>query len=53
MHDEIKDKYFELELSWICADSDFKHEFVPQSLYDEAVEYAKAAIAEDRGFMDD
>eukprot|EP01096_Ripella_sp_DP13-Kostka_P000163 TRINITY_DN1021_c0_g1_i1.p1 TRINITY_DN1021_c0_g1~~TRINITY_DN1021_c0_g1_i1.p1 ORF type:complete len:265 (+),score=113.40 TRINITY_DN1021_c0_g1_i1:40-795(+) len=53
VHDEIKDKYFELELSWICADSGFKHEFVPQSLYDEAVEYAKAAIAEDRGFMDD
>ncbi|KAI9033331.1 nucleophile aminohydrolase [Hyaloraphidium curvatum] len=41
-HDESKDKDFELEMSWICKESKFRHEFVPQDLFNEAEQAAKA-----------
>ena len=48
LHDEVKDKPFEMELSWICDDSDRKHRLVPQSVFDEAVAAGlKAAEDED------
>jgi len=47
VHDDVKDKEFELELSWICAESNYQHQMVPKSVYAEAVKYAKAALEED------
>jgi len=37
LHDDIKDKDFELELSWVCDESKRKHVFVPKELREEAV----------------
>ncbi|KAI9503053.1 putative proteasome subunit alpha type-7 [Coemansia sp. RSA 1358] len=46
-HDDTKDKLFELELSWVCEESNGLHEHVPQDLYDEAVQYAERSLDED------
>ncbi|KAI8997244.1 nucleophile aminohydrolase [Pilobolus umbonatus] len=40
-HDDAKDKDFELEVSWICAESKYKHQFVPKDLKTEAERLAK------------
>lgn len=40
-HDDAKDKDFELELSWICAESKYKHQFVPKDIKLEAEALAK------------
>lgn len=50
VHDDVKDKAFELELSWICDESGRKHTLVPPELKAEAERVAKAALEED---MDD
>lgn len=42
-YDDIKEKAFELEMSWICEESDKKHVKVPFDIRDEAVTAAKAA----------
>jgi len=47
IHDEVKDKEFELELSWICAESNFEHHLVPKEIQAEAEKYAKASLEED------
>lgn len=47
VHDEIKDKEFELELSWVCTESGNVHQLVPKELVDKAIEEAKAALASD------
>ncbi|KAK6621152.1 Proteasome subunit alpha type-3 [Polyplax serrata] len=47
VHDELKDKQFELELSWVCSDSDGVHEKVPQSVFAEAEKLAKDAMEAD------
>lgn len=44
VHDEVKDKHFELELSWIGEETGGKHQLVPQALYDEAKKYAEEAL---------
>lgn len=44
VHDDAKDKDFELELSWICEESGGKHQFVPKELQEEAEAAAKAAL---------
>jgi len=44
VHDDVKDKEFELELSWICPDSKGQHEMVPKELRDNAERLAKAAL---------
>jgi len=46
IHDEVKDKEFELELSWVCEESKFQHERVPRELQQEAEKLAKAALEE-------
>jgi len=46
LHDEAKDKPFELEMSWLCADSDWQHRGVPRDVIRESVEWAKKDIAE-------
>ncbi|KAG5861434.1 hypothetical protein JTB14_000470 [Gonioctena quinquepunctata] len=47
VHDELKDKNFELELSWVCKDSDGYHVKVPDSVYAEAEKAAKQALEAD------
>eukprot|EP01115_Flamella_aegyptia_P013367 TRINITY_DN7066_c0_g1_i1.p1 TRINITY_DN7066_c0_g1~~TRINITY_DN7066_c0_g1_i1.p1 ORF type:complete len:192 (-),score=87.73 TRINITY_DN7066_c0_g1_i1:76-651(-) len=44
VHDEVKDKEFELELSWICAETGWTHQLVPKNLVDEANRVAKEAL---------
>jgi len=46
VHDEVKDKEFELELSWICAESKFQHQMVPKDVQEQAEKHAKAALEE-------
>ncbi len=43
LHDEVKDKDFELELSWVCEESGRKHTFVPEDLRQDAINKAIAA----------
>ncbi|KAM0750950.1 N-terminal nucleophile aminohydrolase [Meredithblackwellia eburnea MCA 4105] len=44
VHDEAKDKDFELELSWISPASGFKHAAVPKAIAEEAERKAKEII---------
>ncbi|WWC85512.1 uncharacterized protein L201_000376 [Kwoniella dendrophila CBS 6074] len=46
VHDDNKDKEFELELTWICEESGNKHALVPEELLKSAEEKAKAALEE-------
>lgn len=47
VHDEIKDKHFELEMGWVGSATDGKFQFVPKAVFDEAESYAKAALESD------
>ena len=47
VHDEVKDKMFELELSWVTKETGGRHERVPKEVFDEAEKFAKAALEED------
>jgi len=40
-HDDIKEKDFEVELSWVCGESDRRHQAVPEAIRNEAIENAK------------
>jgi len=40
-HDDIKEKDFELELSWICDESGKQHQQVPLNIFEEAVNIAQ------------
>lgn len=46
LHDEAKDKPFELEMSWLCKESGWKHVGVPKEIIKEATEWAKKEIEE-------
>lgn len=46
VHDEVKDKAFELELSWVGAETGGRHQLVPEALHAEAEKYAKDAMEE-------
>ncbi|BFZ06862.1 hypothetical protein BsWGS_09901 [Bradybaena similaris] len=46
VHDEVKDKSFELELSWVGEVTGGKHELVPPEVLLEAERYAKEALEE-------
>uniref|UniRef100_A0A0E0DTD2 Proteasome subunit alpha type n=1 Tax=Oryza meridionalis TaxID=40149 RepID=A0A0E0DTD2_9ORYZ len=46
VHDEAKDKDFELELSWVCDESKRQHEKVPDDLVEQAKAAAQAALEE-------
>lgn len=46
MHDEVKDKDFELEMSWVCEETKGLHQMVPKELIAEAEQYAKTALEE-------
>ncbi|KAJ1558587.1 hypothetical protein HK405_013361, partial [Cladochytrium tenue] len=41
VHDDAKDKDFELEMSWVCEESGGRHQFVPKDLVQEAEAAAK------------
>ena len=47
VHDEVKDKQFELELSWVGAITQGRHQRVPDNVFAEAERYAKSALEED------
>ncbi|KAG1684014.1 Proteasome subunit alpha type-3 [Nymphon striatum] len=47
VHDEVKDKNFELELSYISHDTKSLHVAVPKDLCEEAEKYAKESLEED------
>ncbi len=47
VHDEVKDKEFELEMSWICPESGNQHQLVPKALLAEAQKAAKTALEAD------
>lgn len=44
VHDDAKDKDFELELSWVGPESNGVHQAVPADLRDEAISKAKEAL---------
>lgn len=31
-HEEFKDKRFEIEISWICPETNFQHQMIPKDL---------------------
>uniref|UniRef100_A0A6B2LFT9 Proteasome subunit alpha type n=1 Tax=Arcella intermedia TaxID=1963864 RepID=A0A6B2LFT9_9EUKA len=47
VHDDLKDRLFDLELSWICPQSKNQHQFVPKELFDKAEAIAKEAQKEE------
>jgi len=46
VHDEVKDKAFELEMSWVGAETGGKHMLVPKDIHQAAEKYAKEALEE-------
>jgi len=47
VHDDVKDKEFELELSWMCEETNHQHVLVPSAMRDEISARAKAALEEE------
>jgi len=47
VHDEVKDKAFELELSWVGTETDGLHCMVPNDIAKEAEDLAKKSLEED------
>lgn len=47
VHDEVKDKAFELELSWVGSDTHGSHEIVPKDIREEVENLAKKSLEED------
>merc|ERR1712080_702448 len=47
VHDEVKDKLFELELSWVGDFTQGVHQRVPEQVLVEAEKFAKSALEED------
>ena len=43
----MKDKHFEMELSWVGSVTQGRHIKVPDEVYAEAERYAKSALEED------
>ncbi|XP_026330789.1 proteasome subunit alpha type-3 [Hyposmocoma kahamanoa] len=46
VHDELKDKQFELEMSWVSKETNGKHQVVPTQMASEAENLAKQALAD-------
>eukprot|EP01125_Pyxidicula_operculata_P002375 TRINITY_DN12253_c0_g1_i1.p1 TRINITY_DN12253_c0_g1~~TRINITY_DN12253_c0_g1_i1.p1 ORF type:complete len:257 (-),score=54.38 TRINITY_DN12253_c0_g1_i1:26-796(-) len=53
VHDELKDRMFELELSWICPQSNNQYQKVPKDVFERAEQIAKAAQREDEEESDE
>lgn len=46
VHDDNKDRDFELEMTWICEESGWKHAAIPDDLLKEADDKGRAALEE-------
>lgn len=46
IHDDLKDKPYEFEASWVCEESNWEHKEVPKGLRDEAVAWARQKVEE-------
>ncbi|XP_031698626.1 proteasome subunit alpha type-3-like, partial [Anarrhichthys ocellatus] len=44
VHDEVKDKAFELELSWVGEVTNGRHQLIPEDVRQEAEKYAKVRL---------
>lgn len=53
VHDEVKDKNFELELSWVGEGTGGRHEFVPEAVFTDAEKYARDALQDESESDDD
>lgn len=53
VHDEVKDKEFELELSWMCDETNGVHQLISKEKRDEISARAKSAIEEEDEEDDD
>jgi 20S proteasome subunit alpha 7 len=53
LHDDAKDKAFQLEMSWVCEESHGHHQAVPADLIAEADAQAKRALEDDSDSEDD
>lgn len=47
VHDELKDKAFELELSWVGEVTGGRHEAVPKELFQEAERFANSSLQDE------
>ncbi len=47
VHDEVKDKHFEMELSWVGQNTQGRHVKVPDDVFADAERYARSALEED------
>ena len=47
VHDEVKDKAFELELSWVGKHTDGRHVKVPDDVFADAEKHAKDSLADE------
>jgi 20S proteasome subunit alpha 7 len=47
LHEEGKDKPFELEMSWLCEGTGWEHKGVPRDLIQQATEWAKEEISKE------
>lgn len=50
---QVKDKRFELELSWVGEMTKGLHQLVPKDVYEEADNYGKEALKEAENDSDD
>lgn len=47
VHDEVKDKDYEVEMSWVGKQTEYRHHMVPPDVHKATIEYANAALLED------
>jgi len=47
VHDDLKDRLFDLELSWVCPQSNNLHQLVPKVFFEKAESMAKEAQKEE------
>lgn len=53
VHDEVKDKAFELELSWVGEHTNGLHQRVPDDVFKEAETYAKSSLEDSDSEIDE
>jgi len=47
LHDDAKDRPFEIEMGWLCAETGWEHKGVPKEFIKEAIEWAKKDLEDD------
>ena len=43
-HEEMKDKKYELDLSWVCEESEQRHQLIPKDVKAEIIKQAEELI---------